>query len=497
MGKSVESGVLKSISPSSINKFDASAPFGCQRRWWYRYVQGLDEPQSGNQFLGESLHALIEARLTEQEINMQTDPEANGLYLAGETMIEDVAKRRIVAVEASVLGYSLAGVKVQGYCDVVTEDGIIDWKTSSDIKRYGKTAEDLAVDTQMVMYARAFHPDLPSVKLAHGQFQTKGNKRTNWVECEVTSEALASHESKVIIPLVEEMKKAAALDDVSKLPRNEKSCFNCAYKSHCPTQEGNTIMSFFKKLPQNTGIPVSSALVDAGDMAVKSAPILPPDAPKSDPEKAAVPVEGFTAVPPPRRQLIVDEQEVKTDLQKFDAAVERIEAQKQAKEVAAAANAAAIEEDKAAMGITPEPAPKKRGRPPGAKNKAKLSGEVLVAPASTRHLATEMEALDASDAPRTVYDTTGTATLKSLVEASKPVAIKSVTVSKGFTVNLGSFNNVRFDVSVTGEGSDLELVYSTLMGEIEERLNAEASKYESEVDQKNKTMKPAQEVVCK
>lgn len=476
MGKSVESGVLKSISPSSINKFDASAPFGCQRRWWYRYVQGLDEPQSGNQFLGESLHALIEARLTKQEISMQTDPEANGLYLAGEAMIEDVAKRRIVSVEASVLGYSLAGVKVQGYCDVVTDDGIIDWKTSSDIKRYGKTAEELAVDTQMVMYARAFHADLPAVKLAHGQFQTKGNKRTNWVECEVTQEALASHESKVIIPLVEEMKKAAALDDVSKLPRNEKSCFNCAYKSHCPTQEGNTIMSFFKKL----GTPVSSALVDAGDMAVKSAPVLPPDAPKSDPALAAAPVEGFTAIPPPRRQLIAEETaitETKADLQKFDAAVERIEAQKQAKEVMAAANAAAIEEDKAAMGITPEPAPKKRGRPPGAKNKAK---EALVAPASAPafnedHAAVSIVAPE--DAPQ--------------------VRIKSVTVSKGFTVNLGSFNNVRFDVSVTGEGSDLELVYSTLMGEIEERLNAEAAKYESEVDQKNKTMKPAQEVVCK
>lgn len=457
MGKSVESGVLKSISPSSINKFDASAPFGCQRRWWYRYVQGLDEPQSGNQFLGESLHALIEARLTKQEISMQTDPEANGLYLAGEAMIEDVAKRRIVSVEASVLGYSLAGVKVQGYCDVVTDDGIIDWKTSSDIKRYGKTAEDLATDTQMVMYARAFHADLPAVKLAHGQFQTKGNKRTNWVECEVTQETLASHESKVIIPLVEEMKKAAALDDVSKLPRNEKSCFNCAYKSHCPTQEGNTIMSFFKKL----GTPVSSALVDVGDMAVKSTPVLPPDAPKSDPALAAVPVEGFEAVPPPRRQLIADEQEVKADLQKFDEAVERIEARKQAVEVMKAANAT-LEPGE------PSPAPKKRGRPPGAKNKAK----------------------------ETAVAETG-AVNEALVQVTSPVSIKSVTVSKGFTVNLGSFNSVRFDVSVTGEGSDLELVYSTLMCEIEERLNAEASKYESEVDQKNKTMKPAAEVVCK
>lgn len=465
MGKSVENGVLKSISPSSINKFDASAPFGCQRRWWYRYVQGLDEPQSGNQFLGESLHALIEARLTQQEVNMQTDPEANGLYLAGEAMIEEVAKRRILAVEASVLGYSLAGVKVQGYCDVVTSDGIIDWKTSSDIRRYGKTAEDLATDTQMVMYARAFHPDREWVKLAHGQFQTKGNKRTNFVEVAVEQIDLALHEGNVIIPLVEEMKKAAALDDVSKLPRNEKSCFNCAYRAHCPAEEGNTIMSFFMKL----GATKSETPAPA--------PVLPPDAPKSDPALAAAPVEDFDAFPPPRRQLIAEPSaEVKADLQKFDEAVERIEAEKKAKEVMAAANAAAIEDDKAAMGITPEPAPKKRGRPPGSKNKPK---ETPVAPV-----------LSAEDEDQAAMGIVAP-------EDMPQVRVKSVTVSKGFTVNLGSFNNVRFDVSVTGEGSDLELVYSTLMGEIEERLNAEAAKYEAETDQKNKTMKPAGEVVCK
>lgn len=481
MGKSVEGGVLKVISPSSINKFDASAPFGCQRRWWYRYVQGLDEPQSGNQFLGESLHALIEARLTQQEINMQTDPEANGLYLAGETMIEDVAKRRIIAVEASVLGYSLAGVKVQGYCDVVTEDGIIDWKTSSDIKRYGKTAEDLATDTQMVMYARAFHSDRNYVKLAHGQFQTKGNKRTNWVECEVTANDLALHEGNVIVPLVEEMKKAAALDDVSKLPRNEKSCFNCAYRSHCPTQEGNTIMSFFKKLG-STPTPAETP-----------APVLPPDAPKSDPALASVPVEGFSATPPAkeRKMKMVDEPAPEPvrpvegpleraaaslkekaekeaaeaildgDLQKFDAAVARIEAEKKAE----------------------EPAPKKRGRPPGSKNKKIVNPEPEVVVS---------DSLKSGDVLVMEVDR-----FKPVSTPEPEVRVKSVTVSKGFTVNLGSFNSVRFDVSVTGEGSDLELVYSTLMGEIEERLNAEASKYESEVDQKNKTMKPAGEVVCK
>ena len=50
---------------------------------------------------------------------------------------------------------------------MVTEDGIIDWKTSSDIRRYGKTPADLAKDTQMILYAQAEHADRLTVKLAH------------------------------------------------------------------------------------------------------------------------------------------------------------------------------------------------------------------------------------------------------------------------------------------------------------------------------------------
>ena len=75
MSKSVENGTIRILSPSMINKFDASAPFGCERRWWYRYVKGLDEPQIGNQQLGERVHALIESFLAKRELVMEIPPE--------------------------------------------------------------------------------------------------------------------------------------------------------------------------------------------------------------------------------------------------------------------------------------------------------------------------------------------------------------------------------------------------------------------------------------
>lgn len=426
MSESVENGTIRILSPSMINKFDASAPFGCERRWWYRYVKGLDEPQIGNQYLGEKVHALIEAFLAKRELGMEipAEDEALGIYLSGQRMVEEVARRTILGVETPLPEFTLDGTRVQGYVDVVTSDGIIDWKTSSDIRRYGKTESELATDTQMTIYALAVHPNRSTVKLAHGQFQTKGTKRANFVEVEVTDKHLASHRDNVIIPLVQKMKSAASESDVRKLPRNEKSCFNCHFKSHCPTAEGETVMSFFSKMSQ----PQPQA-------------VLPPDAPKSEPEKAADPVEGFSPVPPPRKMKIED--------------------------VPPPAPSPAPEAPSAPAAEPAPEAPKRgRGRPPGSKNKAK------------------------EEAPPQPKDTIITYT-PSKIEG---FVIKSITITKGYTVNVGAFNSVRFDVSMTAEGADC---YDALKAEVDAALEAEVAKYQAEVDQKNKVFAPAKDVVLK
>lgn len=447
---SVENGVIKQLSASSINSFDATTSFGCERRWWFKYVKGLEEPQKGNQALGEFLHKLIETRL-KTNAEPEVEHEAVGLYLAGKYVIDEVASRKILGVEMPLAGFSIDGIRTVGFVDVVWDGGIIDWKTTSDIRRYGKTAEDLATDTQMLVYAKAIHSDLERVKLAHGQFQTRGAKRAEFVEVEVTREHIDTHFEKVIVPLVRRMKEAATVEDINKLPRSDKACFSCAFASHCPTAEGNQIMSFFKKFssPTTSSTPAP---------ATEPAPVLPTDAPKSDPALAAKPVEGFQAVPPAKEHRMVIKDMEPTPTPVIEAAPAPVEV---------------VEKPKRGP-----------GRPPGSKNKPKLAEPVAVISKPEPVMVgpvLKSGAVLVNDAPM----------------APTEVRIKSVTVSKGFTVNLGAFNNVRFDVSVTGEGSDLELVYSTLMGEVEERLNAEASKYEAEVDQKTKAMKPAVEVVAK
>jgi CRISPR/Cas system-associated exonuclease Cas4 (RecB family) len=441
MSKSVEDGIVKLLSPSMINKFDSTQSFGCERRWWYRYVKGLDEPQTGNQELGEKLHALIEHRLKTGETPV-VEHEAAGLYLAGQAMIESVAQRTIIGIERALpRDFTVDGTPFSpmSKCDVVLMDGIIDWKTSSDINRYGKTERELATDTQMVLYALAFHPTTETVKLAHGQFQTRGRKATNFVEVEVTDKHLASHRDNVIIPLVQKMKSAASESDVRKLPRNEKSCFNCAYKPHCPTAEGENIMSFFSKMKPAAAAP-------------EVQPVLPPDAPKSDPAKAAEPVEGFSPVPAPRRNLIVE---------------------------AAPSPSADLAHE--APKPTPPPAPETpaepvkrgRGRPPGSKNRPK-EPSVTTDP-------------NVKDGYVIAYDPA------KIVNAAQGMIIKSRTVTKGYTVNVGAFNSVRFDFSATAEGGTDE----ELRDYVDSVLEAEVSKYQAEVDAKNKVSVPAKEVVLK
>lgn len=519
MGKSIENGVLKQLSPSMINAFDPTTTFGCLRRAWYKYVQGLQEPQTGNQELGEKLHSLIEERLL-KGAPPTIEHEAAGLYLAGQNMIEDVAKRKILGVEASLADFRIDDVRTVGYIDVVWEKGIIDWKTSSDIKRYGKTAEDLATDTQMLIYAKAMHGDLPEVHLAHGQFQTKGSKRTNFVEVIVTQEQIDSHFGKVIVPLVRRIKEVAKVEDVSTLPRNDKACFNCAFKSHCPYNEGNTVMSFFKKLnAQSTVAAIANSDKFVEIVKVEEpAAILPPDAPKSDPALAAKPVPDFDPLPPARkaRDLIVDvAEEPKTELapaafvgeKESDRAATatldgmKVYSMRDPLKESGPEQAAEIDADTIRDGVDRVTGKRGRGRPPGSKNKPKTVDPVLsdIPRDRVEQVTAAMESVGVvtTEQAKKLLETGDVKYLDAAVNEAylKKVTVRSVTVSKGVTLNLGSFNSIRFDVSVTAEGSDLELVYATLMGEVEERLNAEAAKYEAEVDQKNKTMKNGADVV--
>ena len=396
MSSNVRDGKLVAVSPSMLNTFDPLSSFGCARKGYFKYVLGLEEPSTGKQELGTQLHALIEHRLT-TGVRPSGEGEALGLYLAGEKIIERVAARAIVGVEQALPPFILVGVKLKGFVDVITEDGIVDWKTTSDINRYGKTAEDLTTDLQMLLYARACHPLLDEVKLAHGQFQTRGARRAEFVEVSVTQKAIDTQLDKVIIPLVERVKSIVAEPSVSDVDPDYRKCQMCAFRAQCPKEGTSAIMSFFSKMSPKIGTTPQTeaetvAVLTESLAIIEAAKVTPPDAPASVPELAADPVK------------VTPEEEV-------------------------------------ALQAIVEPKKERKVRAPKA---------------------------TAPDRPANV-------TIP-IVE----VTFTTVTVSKGVTINVGSFNSVRFDVSTTAAGPDFETCYRAAYAACTAKLDEEAEKYEAE-----------------
>ena len=184
-------------------------------------------------------------------------------------------------------------------------------------------------------------------------------------------------------------------------------------------------MSFFSRLKSSAeSVTATQPLAPAAPEPAPPAPILPPDAPEPSPERSAVPVTQFEAVPAKRG----------------------------------------------------------RGRPPGSKNKPKM--KFVDEPSQPP---TEVQVVKAVEGVQVVKEAVAAVeeAIEAVVEARpspKGFTVKSVTVGKGVTINLGSFNSVRFDVSMTAEGEDYEATYSALLDEVNTRLEAEAAKYATDAE---------------
>lgn len=223
-------------------------------------------------------------------------------------------------------------------------------------------------------------------------------------------------------------------------------------------------MAFFKKTPAAPVAPAAEVtphdVVDnpayskseqaRAAKAIAGGPaVLPPDAPASKPELAAKPVEGFSAIPPPKERKVnfIDDPapEEQPDMtpeevaraQETDAAVAADKAKAPtAREVMVAANAAMEPGEPSA------PAKRGPGRPKGSPNKPKPSE----------------------------------------VAQHGSVSFKTISVSHGATINLGNYNSARVEVTIGAEISgDPDAAYRIVSEAVQRALDAEAARYEGSV----------------
>lgn len=318
---------IVSLSPTQIESFDDTTPFGCSRRWWFERVGGRDKgPISGGD-LGTAVHSTLEAFLL-------GGPQGglHDLVIGAPGALEWLLKLRprIMTIEKKIeIGeLALAGIPVTGRIDWVAASEtpgvpeLGDHKTTSDIARYAKTPTELKNSTQMNIYAATLDVR-DRLIITQDFYQTKKKKKFEAVSVE-TTKPFIDERILSITAIVEKMVKVSQETNPENVTPNEKVCnigFGCIHRPYCKRSgEFNmaSLLDAFSKTPASAPDHPSIALaksVIASDAAngfppspIMTAAVqiaLPPDAPASDPALASKPpkaVTETTAIPEKKRR---------------------------------------------------------------------------------------------------------------------------------------------------------------------------------------------------
>lgn len=343
--KAVIDGKPTYTSASSLQTAES-----CPRKWFFAKVLGIKTPPSKSQAVGTQTHGEIEHYLKTGELTLGQIPMA-GKHLIPEPSGDYLIEHRIWDQQLSPAGIPLEGfidLVVPG--DVVE---VLDWKTTSNL-RWAKKGSDLPDTIQMAVYARwaqEFY-NADTVRLSHVYFQTKGRPQATKSTI-LVDRARISRKWESIEKVARSLHDFAAETEVADVPANRMACDDfggCAFYSQCPRKaeeifdmsvlddkvsvpEGfveawEAVKNAGRGLPsvngelarivgyisvgadrsqesylgtgELAGLPTlhdpSTIMLLAQELAEAAPPpeppaILPPDAPKSRPELAALPVK--------------------------------------------------------------------------------------------------------------------------------------------------------------------------------------------------------------
>lgn len=236
--KSVQNGVLLRVSPSAITTWES-----CQRKHWYKYVAGIPEPEpepGGPLATGTQIHAEIEDWLKDGKapehpsvVQFATEGGLRAASAGGGLLVEHP--------KDYALGILAAGVPVAGRIDFLDASDpervtITDWKSTSSFAR-NKSPDELARDTQLVVYGRAVFeklvPEAQTVTLGQTYLLTSG---VGWRRSKTDPLTRADLEPAyaAVEQTVERMKVTAAELDPALVATDLRTCYKYGYKRPCP-----------------------------------------------------------------------------------------------------------------------------------------------------------------------------------------------------------------------------------------------------------------------
>jgi hypothetical protein len=239
----VKDGVLQYFSPSSLE-----LAMRCPLKWWFRYVAGLEEPQSAAADLGKTLHRRM-ARYLETGVDVLERVErvllpycpAPGPDLLVEHWVDEVPETTLF----------LAGLPMKGCIDLAYDRGtyindereecpvpkgtavVKDWKFTRDPEKYQRDPRCV----QLYLYAGW------AMKVGYGRIcahltyaATRGRpfalQRTAFIDAGEAAAKLREYEE-----TVENMKRWAACTRPDEVPATGVSNGECGAYGGCPNRK--------------------------------------------------------------------------------------------------------------------------------------------------------------------------------------------------------------------------------------------------------------------
>lgn len=298
-GSAVKDGVLRYTSASAIQTFDPDTYAGCNRRFYFTRVLGVKEPTTASQRIGHEGHGQLEHYTRTSEDVLQPfaragkhlvptpgpDLEVEVAFAQEEATRAAIALREEFAALDGVPGFdrareheierlaglALAGVPLVGYIDLrhrrgeyIDADGslrqevapgktaeIVDYKFTSSIDSFGKTALEMLSTVQMVSYALQtanVMPDIEIIREGHVQFQTRGAKTARKVTALTTVDEARRKGERItsVVRAMKDVSKAARVEDVEPWAPSCDAYRGCHHRAICPFRPNTTVYDLLK-----------------------------------------------------------------------------------------------------------------------------------------------------------------------------------------------------------------------------------------------------------